>query len=543
MLQLKMGIHNHYTIYKESPTQPKHKVAEFDNLITDKGFNWMVINDPRVNYMCFGSGSTEPQISDTSLTKQIFTGNIDHYSASDYAEDSLNFYFTFKVPADTSHVGTITEVGIYGGSGGYGYGLITHALIKDAEGNPIAITKSDTEVLYVDVHVKVVVTNSGGFKWNYNYPLYFNAKARNIGIPAVCCLPSFALLRSEPSIMSDGGVLAAKKQATHTYNASSHTDIISANRFGTDVVTSQHYINAISFYPNIGGSSYAYNGSHIPLGWWKYPNTDIFPNRTLTGMSVGAGDGTTKEFTPPLNLWVKNTEKIYIDGVLKTRDVDYTCDNRNNLSILTELCPTAFTTILNDYQIATSKQSNYGIHPFNGGLLNTSYFGSESTDTGIACYIWDADHPLTWKLEEDPQIGMEADGFYLNNLATSAGSNVYWQNVTVSIYYSTDNETWNLAGTYTETSRSSYLSHKFEFEQTINAPYWKLIVDTSAGSSSHNGERLYARGISYLYRNGFKIVFIEAPAENAVITMDADIDRPMKNDNFIIDVNPSFTLG
>ncbi|MBQ6441586.1 MAG: hypothetical protein IJJ13_03210 [Lachnospiraceae bacterium] len=54
--------------------------------------------------------------------------------------------------------------------------------------------------------------------------------------------------------------------------------------------------------------------------------------------------------------------------------------------------------------------------------------------------------------------------------------------------------------------------------------------------------RLFADNISYLHRNGSPICFTKAPAKDAVITMDADIDRPMKNDKFILDVNPTFSL-
>jgi len=48
--------------------------------------------------------------------------------------------------------------------------------------------------------------------------------------------------------------------------------------------------------------------------------------------------------------------------------------------------------------------------------------------------------------------------------------------------------------------------------------------------------------VCYLYRNGSPIRFTNAPGEGAVITMNAQIDRPMKNENFILDVNPTFSV-
>ena len=44
------------------------------------------------------------------------------------------------------------------------------------------------------------------------------------------------------------------------------------------------------------------------------------------------------------------------------------------------------------------------------------------------------------------------------------------------------------------------------------------------------------------YGDTLPITFTNPPQEGAVITMDATVDCPMKNENFIIDVNPTFEI-
>ena len=155
--------------------------------------------------------------------------------------------------------------------------------------------------------------------------------------------------------------------------------------------------------------------------------------------------------------------------------------------------------------------------------------------------VWDQEHPLEWELEADPQIGMEADGFYLTGICSTA--NTSWRFAVVKLYYSENGTDWTEAGVYTVTDTNTTMTaHDFPFEDTVTAKYWRLVIDVSACTERLRTARFYANGASYLYRNGAPIHFNTAPAAGAVITMNAQIDRPMKNENFILDVNPSFSV-
>ena len=545
------GTENTYTIYKYMGGK-KVILAHFHNLFTKRGKETIAGDYGfSVHSVWFGTGSTAPSESDTALTSPLWTfssSNIISWEPPTIdSENVWNCYFTARVEASSSYVGTVSEVGIYIFSSTNSRILATHALIKDAEGNPMTITKTDAEELLVDVHIQFRLSSTAGLTWNkwYYYVLGGNSSSGSTVEPR---LPAFnnlrvAMLRSEPDVMSNGVILGSVVNLTKSYNSSTGVLTCTGGRFVASNLTSQEYINAIGIIPCYWYRSNAYiNLSITPIGYLKFPNTAIFPYVTLSDMRVGTGDGSTTEFTPPLNLWVENTEQIYVDGVLQVRGVDYTADHRNNLSKLKSLVPSNFSKLRGNVKRADAVSTYYGSNPLKGGyhLANTA----SNTYTWISLG-WDKDNPLEWELEEDPQIGMEADGFYFSNLYNS--ENASWTGAVLTLSYSTNAEDWTVAGVYTVRSGGNYLpTYDMAFASTITAKYWRLSVDPSAGSASLQKASYYASTSSgpalYLYRNGEPIKFTNAPASGAVITMNAQIDRPMKNNNFIIDFNPTFQL-
>ena len=129
----------------------------------------------------------------------------------------------------------------------------THALIKDAEGNPMTITKTDTEVLYVDIHIKYTFTTSCGFEWTpwYYYLLGEGASASIWPYMPSLCSPLVAMLRAHPDLMSAGNRIGTAARLTNSYNGTNHVLTCSGGRFGTENQTSQDYINAIGVIPGI----------------------------------------------------------------------------------------------------------------------------------------------------------------------------------------------------------------------------------------------------------------------------------------------------
>ena len=545
MEKVKMGMKNTYTIYKVVDGQ-KQVLAHFHNVVLDQFRKALVNTYCRIHSVWFGTGNTEPSESDTKLTSPLWTFSWNYNQVvseqKPYISDdnTWNVECTCKVDATADYVGTVSEVGI---AFAQGSSLIlgTHALIRDAEGNPMTITKTDQELLYVDIHIQYQLGTSKGFEWNPWY-LYLLQNLNNwFPVPGLC-RPTLAMCRAYPDMMTGGNYIGSRIVPSASYSADTRVLTCSNGRFGADNQETQDYVNCLALFFDFNGSSSSsvnyQNG--VPAGWWKFPNAEIFPNQTLKDMRIGTGDGSTTEFTPPLNFWVKDSEKIYIDGSLQVRGVDYTCDHRNNLSNLYSLNPSIFSSLRSEIIRTDSytSSSNYGVNPLKGGIAKCLTSSGDYRRTYIQ---WDADHPLIWELEEDPQIGLEADYFQLSSIYSTASSG-YWTNAVVTVSYSSDGEAWTEASSYTVTERNYSLTHTFEFEETIKAKYWKVDIDVSACSTSLQEARFYTTSISYLHRNGSPIVFKTAPAEGAIITMEADIDRPMKNSNFILDVNPTFQL-
>lgn len=551
MSNIPISMHNTYTIYKVE-NGVKEKVAHFHNLVTD-ALHASLCTDSNsgLHSIWFGTGTTEPQATDTTLTKPLWTfswnyGNVTNVSRAIVAEDaSFNINFTAKVPATENYVGEVTELGVYCTHSTSTLYLATKALIKDAEGNPISITKTDTEELIVEGHIKILLGSSGAFEWNKYWPAisleghagWSSADLPMFGSTRIRALPAY------PDKL--GCRQIASVIPTIAYNKNTKELVLSKGRFTADMITSQRYINAIGITIPDNRPNYE---SYVPVylsGWWKFPNADIFPQRTLSGMPVGTGDGSTTEFKPPLNMWVKDTEKIYVNGIQLTRDVDYTCDHRNNLDNLLELRPTAFCKLLNELMYVNSgtRIDRLGFHPFNGG--GNTYNGNDSDDLCYTYVLWDKDNPLIWELLEDPQVGLEADYFQMQSLYGCKDFNSTYNlyNAVFTLSYSNDLQSWADAGEYTVTNSNGYASHKFEFEQTIRAKYWKLSINVDTCSDNVKASKVIMQNYNnpcYLGRNGSPIVFTNPPAEGAIITMDADIDRPMKNSNFILDCNPTF---
>ena len=542
-----LGMKNTYTIYKYVGGE-KVILAHFHNIVVNR-LKQQITGDQgfRIHSIWFGDGSAEPSATDTALTHPLWTfswnySNIISVETPSLDEEGVwNIRCTARINADAAYVGTVSEVGLYITVGSSSMAMGTHALIKDAEGNPMTITKADNEVLFVDIHVQYQLSGSGGFEWTRWYYYLLGEGSASQTWPQLPALNSMMInmLRSYPDIMTNGVRIGSEVLLSQSYDVNTGVLTCSNGRFGNTNQPTQEYVNAVGIIPSfISRPSYDYNRPNIPIGVWKFPNPEIFPNATLADMRVGTGDGQTADFTPPLNLWAQDTERIYVDGALQVRDVDYTCDHKNNLSRLMSLMPSNFCTLKNEMVRLASPASNAGQHPLKGGINKAT---TSSNNYGRMYLVWDKDHPLEWELDADPQIGMEADGFYLTGIASTA--NTSWRYAVVRLSYSENGTDWTEAGVYTVTTTNTTMTaYDFVFPETINAKYWRLAIDVSACSDSLKAARFYASAPSYLYRNGRPIHFNTAPAAGAVITMTAEIDRPMKNDNFILDVNPTFSV-
>ncbi len=523
---------NLYAIRKVAADGSETEVARFHNVPLQVFYNAVIgantgySVDSTVHSCWFGTGSREPSGSDTALEQPLWTyswnySNVTAWEKYLNEENHVCHKYTFKINADADHVGTVSEVGIaFMTSRGGGVALGTRALILDAEGNPMTITKTDLEVLFVDVIFEFTLQDTDEFKWLPENYIGYGARSGTSWAP-IFNLGLLNRIFFLGGMRDDGfNVRLATLEFSKTYGNSNHTLTVTGARLPQTTIPSQRYIKAIG----IGCST-----NNTIFGYWKLPNPDVIPLKVLSGMQVGVGDGQTAEFDAPLAEWVKDSETIYVNDAAQVRGVDYVCGCDANAPGLGEC------SILRDMELV----SEMGTAPQN---VITPIIGSGPNSNGtFLTALWNAEHPtLAFAFPEDTVKGIRR--FVLKNFIAyvriSSGSASYnsdWSNAVWTIEYSEDGEVWEPAGTATIVNNMAEL----DFGQEVTARYWRFTI-----SSRITGVLFAASGYDSImaYGNPAPIAFTRAPAEGAVITMDATVDCPMKNENFIIDVNPTFEI-
>lgn len=522
---------NTYTIRKVDAAGHEEEVARFHNVPLQvfynglSGANGYAGRDNSIHSCWFGTGSSEPTGSETALEKPLWTygwnySNIVSWEKYLNEDNHICHRCTFKVVADADHVGTVSEVGIAFTTGNPGLGLGTRALILDAEGNPMTITKTDLEVLYVDVIFEFTLSDSDEFKWlPENYIGYGSKSGTGWG-------PMFSLSRLDRIFFLGGmnedgfNIRHATLAFSKSYAQSNHEITVTGARLPQTTITAQRYIKAIGI-----GS----NTNNVIFGYWLLPNPDVIAPKVLSGMQVGVGDGETTAFNAPLAEWVENTEAVYVNDILQVRGVDYVCSHDANAPGLIECSILHEMEYVGEYTTAPQNVMTpiIGAGPYRNGVYRTA--------------LWDATHPtITYAFPEDGIKTIRR--FVLKNFIAyskiTSGSSSYnsnWSNAVWTIEYSEDNEIWEEAGTVTIVNNVADIT----FDAVITARYWRFTI-----SSKITGILFAATSIDSLLAYGDQkpITFAQAPAEGDVITMDATVDCPMKNENFIIDVNPTFTI-
>jgi len=154
-MKIKAGVnfHNRFDIVKNGEW-----VGYAENIILNQMYNRLCNFLTYFNYIHFGTGSGTPTPDRTSLFSHLGTKEA-------VVEETVKAFPTSRVTKKIvlmpeEYVGrTITEVGVaYGSSAS---NLVTHAMIKDAEGNPLSITKTELDVIeiYATVFIKFDTSN------------------------------------------------------------------------------------------------------------------------------------------------------------------------------------------------------------------------------------------------------------------------------------------------------------------------------------------------------------------------------------------------
>lgn len=259
------------------------------------------------DYILFGDGSGTPSHLDTELFHRLgsksATGaehHIDLARGVAYSQQHITLQPAEYVDDE------ITEVGI-----GYSTtALATHAMLEDMNGNPISITKTNTDIINIYATIYLHFPAAG---WS-NGAIFLDERISRVAESWVCVLGVFTgcytqtVLRFAPRAASrilnyddnnyDGFArinvddIAKTLNATYRYEAAD-------NNF------------AFRFFHGCLGYSYS-GGSTRGVLCGMYAENWYTP-AAITGEAIGTGDGVTTAFQTAFP--VKTVGTVYVDGV------------------------------------------------------------------------------------------------------------------------------------------------------------------------------------------------------------------------------------
>ena len=496
------------------------------------------------------------------LFAEAFDAEVSWTRISDFTFNNMHYRASATIPPTESYVGDLTEIGL---GPTYCNTLLSHALLVDAEENPIVVQKTSTNILVVTVDVfftailptqpfnflydppeassmagayydKNVIPNTPrilpivGGKTFYFSPAYAPDKA-NEKVAKNCTAGKLSITSWRAEELSSK-VAASFPYSMRVLNCRSDAD---ANNFG--------FAHSIVF-PGFGT---------IPL-----PNESIIPAYNYNGINIGTGDGTTTNWLPAVNEVV--SAKVYVDGALT--DASFQNFDPRKSPLWNKCIKVEY--LNNSGVFATRSIPSTSIRPTGGNADQVACIAIPMSNMVAAQYINSV----------EVRQGFAPSLVYTSNNYTSLGTNVIYYdaagitldhfrvgkqcNASASAYkypdssnpyclqYSDDGTTWTTAAT----ASTSYTTYYFA---AITAKYWRLTGGTDAGYGSRSAkgfaitpsEEAYARvgydqkaivaGNSAEFDFGkCGINFTTAPASGALITMDAVLNLPYKDNNTVL---------
>lgn len=460
MISQKAKLHNRFDfeIYDTETGETEHAKAE--NIVLDSMWSYV----GTFNYIGVGTGYGELSPSRTTLFSFLAHKSAAHVETV-YDTDTTA-HVTKKITFSEEEAnGVWTEVGIMRLTSNTSF--LTHALITDSEGNPITVNKTNTKIItvYATIFAQLLPTAPCEFALGLGHR---NAILSTMvgNAPYLEHYKFTGLLRADGSPAFIGV----------------HTSIESGARLGVNQGNApiRGVIWSTSDMSSIAG------GSALP-----HP---LFPKQDFTNIPIGTGDGGATEFDFPVNFVKPGSEKIYVNGVLKTQGTDYTV-----------------------------------------------HYGIRSTETMVFSHQ-DSSNKALGPVDEIVAIPQPPEPYFDDGAATVYAIEYAYNLGGHSAKYtsskfelSTDGVTWVAAGS-APTMGGTYVFNGF-----APAKYKYLKVQLTPNSSGAYMNSLKIYGTPPVAQKQIK--FAAPPASGAVITADFSIEYINKTANFVLDTAMSVTYG
>lgn len=307
------SIHNRFDVEVVDAKTGKIKQRAFaENVICDQLWTRLCSSNTYNTHIHYGDGSGTPSSSDTSLFNFLGYGQSSVYSRN-YDYDTQVFSVTTKIQlSETTAVGnTLTEVGIAYSSASSS--LVTHAMLKDMNGNPVSLEKSDTDV--VNIYATVFIHLSLPVGVRYTGALYVSQWGAATAFSGF--MTHFAGLTSMPQYrraVPSLGYIASNLYLTlsATYDVQARSITLTCARAGVDKWNNSRGIKSLNL--AVGYYTATEFIFDVEEGAEWYPKTSI------KGEAIGTGDGATTDFSTKFG-FAKNVT-IYVDGAPVESSVD-----------------------------------------------------------------------------------------------------------------------------------------------------------------------------------------------------------------------------
>lgn len=482
MLKTLAKLHNRFDFEIYDVETGEVEFAKAENIVLNQAYGQLM---NMYSYIGVGTGSGTLSPTRTGLFSELLkkiTTNVETVY-----DTPLSGHRTVKVVYGESEAnGNWTEVGLGYQSTPTTYA--THAFITDAEGNPITINKTITKIItvYATVFVEVLTPTTGV---NMSFGQY-NAILRT------CLMTSYnndfiayGLRRRDggPAIASVIGTLG--NSSIFTMDVANKRWHSGTKRFGTSVVN--YPIRGIGMYTNISSISY---------GALALPHAGLFESKAFSAIGIGTGDGTATEFDFPLDNIKPESETIYVNGVAKTRGVDYTV--------------------------------HYGLK----STSNTLFTRADS-DIGIGM------------IDEEIELPQPPGDFFTLGAATvtsivikngtfNSGGHFFTE---YNVQLSEDGTTWVSAGSGAMVVSGTYTLNSFT---PAKYKFVKVYMKSSYTADGNTNEKLRNFTIYATPPTAQKQIKFATPIPNGhAITSDFAVDYIPKSSNFVLDVAAEINYG
>lgn len=507
------SIHNRFDIEVLDAVSGQVKQKAFaENVVCSNLWTRLCGGSAWNSYIHYGDGSGTPSASDTSLFSFLGSASSEIHNM-DYDYDNKVFTCTKKVVIDeTTAVGkTLTEVGI-----GYSSGsatLCTHAMLKDMNGNPVSLAKTNTDIfnIYATVFIHIVTPSE---HVRMLAPHRYNGRWYEVGImqffSGLVTAPTLnvpIMLGTVPCATSGYKSLTLESDLTNrklTYTAAR----LAASEFNTGGLPSLMFRAAQSSSAGYGAIDIVFDIDPKD-GWFRGTHVD--------GEAIGTGDGITVDFATKFGF--ATNAKVYVDGVETPATVDYInhalLRSKSDYSCLAQ-------PMWSYFRLLRAPEVGYGYHNNTYYVAPITYY--KPSAGGGYCIGRMSEYPSVFENVLYKTHGVSKFGCPPSTIKVS-NDLVNW--VTLCDHSSTTS-----TNSITVTVPDEYQNYRYwSFQSHVSGPL----------SGNCRTATIYANtDLASMVNN---IHFSEPPPAGAVITADYDAICVGKDENHVFDFSVTFTFN